>query len=218
MTLAPLPSALARLLVASAVAILSARPGLAAFPDPVSVKLVALGGVTFDGVTINSTPVDESALVDPALGLHAGDPGNAISGFWMLPNESITFAGNSIFISVAAGAQMANGDLMTGYLGSGAERARYHFDGLTAGNEKIVGADLAILGGVTGGAGRSFSAHGLDFYLDSLKLVDPGKGTGDALGRFRIDLQLAPVPEPGSWALIAMGLGVVMLRRRSGSG
>jgi hypothetical protein len=221
----PVPTRrLRRLALAAALAMTLMQPALAALSGPVSVGLIAPGGIVAGMVVdtvvtdvIDATPLDEMASVDTTLGLHAGDPDSPISNFWMLPGESITFADNAILLHVAAGTQRANGDLVTGYLGSGAARARYSFDNLVIAGQTLIGANVVALNGVISGTGGGLSAPGqVSFYLDDLKFIDPGTGTGNAFGEFRIDLLTQPVPEPASWALMLAGLaGFTQLARRA---
>lgn len=201
-----------------------AQPALAALSSPVSVSLIAPGGFVTGVVVsavitdvIDATPIAELASVDPTLGLQAGDAGNLISGFWMLPGESITFVDHSILLHVAAGTQRASGDLVTGYLGSNADRARFTFDNLAIAGQTIVGANVSAISGVISGTGGGLTAPGqVSFYLDDLKFTNPGTGTGNAFGEFRIDLLTQPVPEPASWALMLAGLaGLTHLARRA---
>ena len=206
-----------RFAVAGSIALASGMegPAQANLVMPVTVSLFSPGGVTSDGVTI--TPF-AGPLVDivGSGGISVGD-GSNIGGF-MLPGESILFSGNSILLHVAAGAALASGDLMTGYLGLGAEHARYMFDNLAVAGETIVGANIQPLAGVLSGTGGVLAGPGsVGFFLDDLKFIDPGTGSGNAFGDFRIDLVLQPVPEPAGWVLALLGLTTLrfVIRRRA---
>lgn len=205
---------LCRLGLAAGLALTLTQPALAALNSPVSVSLIAPGGIVSSLVVedvptdvIDPTPIDEIASVDTTLGLQAGDDGSLISSYWMLPGESITFSGNSILLHVAAGTQLKNRDLVTGYLGSGAAHARYSFDNLAIAGQTITGAKVFALKGVIAGTGGGLTAPGqVSFNLDDLRFIDPGTGTSNAYGEFRIDLQTQPVPEPAGWVLMLGGL------------
>lgn len=189
----------------------------AALVSPVSVSLLAPGGTVS-----NNTPITATASVPTAVGLFSGDPGNDISGFWMLPGESITFSGNSILLRVAAGADTA-GVLTTGFLGDGlGNHARYQFDGLSVLGETITGLSMTSTPGVaiTGVSGMHAALVGgnqIDFWLDDLLFsgLQTGFGSGDVYADFRIDLittrdggngDPGTVPEPGTWALLLVAL------------
>jgi len=223
MNVKPLTTARIAAVGAFALTCLMTGPAQANLVMPVTVSLFSPGGVTSDGVTF--TPF-AGPLVDSvgSGGINVGD-GSNIGGF-MLPGESILFSGNSILLHVAAGAALVNGDLMTGYLGFGAEHARYTFDNLAVAGETIIGANILALAGVLGGMGGGFSGPGqVSFNLDDLKFIDPGTGSSNAFGDFRIDLVLQDkvtpppqLPEPASWALVLGALAALRFvpRRMAG--
>lgn len=211
--------------VAAAMAMLAALPAQANLLSPVTVTLVAPGGVAAD-----PTPVHEVATVDPAIGLHAGDAGNQISAYWMLSTEAITFSGNSILMRLVAGADDGHGGFTTGYLGLGAgNNARYQFSGLQVAGQTITGYSMAAPLGISSGVSVALaSTSQLDFRLDTL-VFDTTQNLTDVNGYyyadFRIDLLTQPttqppgndVPEPTGWALVVVALVALRLvpRRRA---
>jgi hypothetical protein len=181
-----------------------AGPARAGLASPVSVSLIAPGGPSLAAAPL---PVTDS--VDPAVGITVGDA-TAIGGVYMLPGESIGFSDHSIFLHVAGGA-VDGTDIVTGFLGGGGEHARYEFGNLAFAGERIVGANILPLSGVISGTGGGLMPNGrVSFYLDELKFVDPGTGTGNAFGEFRIDLVTQAVPEPATWAMMLGGLALIV--------
>ena len=199
---------LSRLATASVIALgcVLADPAQAVLVSPVSVSLIAPGGIV--GIP---GAIDVTDSVSTASGITVGDA-SQIGSTYMLPGESILFSGNSILLHVAAGSQLDNGDLVTGYLGSGGQHARYVFDGLAVVGQTIVGVNILPLAGVLGGTGGGLAGPGkVSFNLDELTFIDPGTGTSNAFGDFRIDLVLLPVPEPAGWAMALAGLAALRL-------
>jgi hypothetical protein len=196
-----------------------AGPAHADLAAPVQLTLFAPGGVVG-----NPELVQEVADIDPATGLHAGDTGNQISEFWMLPGESVTFAGNSISLHLLAGANdPSNNSYVTGYLGQGGVPASYIFRGLQVPGFTITGVSATHLGGVfdSGVQVQLIGGAQLHFRLDSL-LFDTAQNLRDGNGYyyadFRLDLSTQPVPEPAVWALSLLGLAALQLvthRRRA---
>lgn len=186
--------------------------------SPVSVSLIAPGGIAGVPGAINVTDI-----VTTASGIVVGDA-SQIGGSFMLPGESIQFSGNSILLRLAAGFEEADGDLVTGYLGLGGQHARYVFDDLAVAGKTLIGANILALSGVLSGTGGAFTGPDqVSFFLDDLKFIDPGTGTSNAFGLFRIDLVLqdtitpppgGTVPEPASWALALGALAALRLASR----
>lgn len=204
--------------VASAVIALAAilaGPAQADVASSVSLTLASPGGVVG-----SPAPVLELAAVDTSLGLHAGDLGNQISEFWMLPSESITFSGNSILLHVLAGANdPANNSFVTGYLAAGANPAAYRFQGLPLAGFTVTGVSATNLGGVfdSGVSTQVVNGNQVDFRLDTL-VFDTAQNLRDVNGYYyadiRLDLTLQAVPEPAVWAMALVGLCTLRLARR----
>jgi hypothetical protein len=213
----------------------------------VTVNLIAPGGLTSDGgATIDPTPVSLSDTVTVSAGaieLSAGDSttigsqlmltsptpiGSSIPLYAPVSSELIDFNGSSIFVRLLTGSASALNVYTTGYLGSGGTHARYEFTGLNVPGETITGLSylvgdnfgtLANTGLVNPPANfiRLTSAHSIVFELDQLQFADRGQGNASNYAEFRIDLQTAPVPEPSTFALALLGLGLTAwtARRRT---
>lgn len=198
-----------------------AMPAQAALNNPVDVSLIAPGGIT-DGSFTDPAPISLVVNVDPATGLQVGDP-NPI-GLLMLPGEQIQFVGNSILLHLQTGT--SNGSFGSGWLGSGAQHARYEFGGLSITGQAIVGLQAYAFDGYgTSGttgltsawlAGTDYqlvSGDRVVFNLDALTFKDRGglgvESQASGFAEFRIDLLTQPVPEPATWALLLAGLAGV---------
>ena len=139
-------------------------------------------------------------------------PGNQISAFWMLPTESITFSDNSILFHVLAGA--TDGSPVTGYLGVGADHARYEIGDLAVTGFNIIGISTSSDAGIASGLAASLiGGHEVDFDLSSLAFSSNASFTdvnGYQFADARVDLSLQPVvtavPEPSTFALFALAL------------
>lgn len=202
----------------SSVLFLAALPAQAQLLAPISVSLIAPGGVIGDDTPISFV----QEVADLGTGIAAGDGGEI--GDFMLPGEAIRFDGQSILLHVAAGGE-DSGNLVTGFLGLGGEPARYVFSGLKVAGQVIVGLEVYTFdgygtsgtSGVLGGIGVTRSGPGtVIFRLDELVFADRDSGSADAFGEFRIDLVTVPVPEPASALFMLGGLALVgaVLRRR----
>ena len=206
------------------VAALFAGPAQANLTSPVQVSLLSPGGLIINTVpnTFDATPI---ALVQPGVstgvGINAGD-GTDIGGM-MLSGEYIHFSGNSILLHVAAGAVNDSKQIVAGYLGLGAQHARYVFDNLAVAGQTIIGANIFTTGGdIVGTATGGLTAPGeFSFNLDDLVFVDPGTGNSNAFGEFRIDLLLQAdngggnnVPETASLGLALLALAALQWRGR----
>lgn len=214
-----------------------------------SALLASPGGITSDGgATVNDTPllVSDSNLAI-GDGIHANDgPGGFVDtqiGAYMLAGEYITFGGADarIQLHVSAGSQEDRGTsdpmddiLMTGYLSSGADRARYVLSGLNIVGELITGFTVTGSGfdDPTNLADLiAFDASTPDtitIFLDTMKLTPSARGAFYAGGDLNISFQTCiqsspgcglpvvnPMPEPGSLALVAIALaGAPLWRRR----
>ncbi|TDP80667.1 putative secreted protein with PEP-CTERM sorting signal [Aquabacterium commune] len=198
----------------------------ASFSQPVNVILSAPGGLTSDGVdVVEPGPITVADLLAPGGRLVPGD-GSQIGDF-MLPLESIELKDTSILVRIAQGA--SNGS--TGYVGAGGLPASYTFTGLEVIGQQITGLSLSFGDNFSpsGFVGISnlpvlvsnnwislTSPHSVQLNLDALRFLDRGQGESNNFADIRIDLQLAPVPEPQTWLLGLSGLlalGVVGIRR-----
>jgi hypothetical protein len=204
--------------LATSVLFVAALPAQAQLLAPVSVSLIAPGGIIDDDIPISFV----QEVADLGTGIAAGDGGEI--GEFMLTGEAIRFDGQSILLHVAAGGE-DGGALVTGFLGLGGEPARYEFSGLQVPGQVIVGLEVYAfdgygtngMSGVLGGVSVTHAGPGtVVFRLDELVFADRGTGSGDAYGEFRIDLVTVPVPEPATAAFMLAGLALVgaVLRRR----
>nr|WP_316643992.1 hypothetical protein [uncultured Roseateles sp.] len=218
---------LARLCSVAALTLSSllATPAQAAFSANVTISLLAPGGIVGD-----STPISGSDVVSGADGLKLSTGDGSFIGGWMLSLEQISFSGNSIRMTIATGAELANGDWVTGYLGAGGAHARYSFSNLNITGQQIVGLVLSDKDGFldTGFSGvfspsdpssyvKLLGAHQLTVDLDTLIFKDRGTGSSNGHVDLRIDLVTAAVPElPSASLLLAGGLlmGGLLRRRR----
>ena len=193
----------------------------ASFAQPVEVTLSAPGGLSE-----NPTPVLLSENIAPGGTINAG---NSVDiGSFMLPNESITLSDTSILVRIAQGAS----DGSTGYLGAGGQHASYTFGNLSVAGQKITGLSLSFGDNFTS-AGfiglsnlpdltaaswiRLTTPTSVTMDIDTLRFKDRGRGESNNFADIRISLQLEPVPEPQTWALMLMGMAVlgVAARRRT---
>ncbi len=227
MNFAKTRSALTSVVAAGAVlsSVFWAQPASASLVGPVTVSLLSPGGLVtglVSGDVIDTTPIALTQVAALNVGITPAGSGD-ISGF-MLPLDSITFSGDSILLRVAAGTQLANGAIVSGYLGLGGAHARYVFDGLAIQGASIAGAAITTLGGASGAGGQLTAPGRFEFFLDELLFTPiPGVGSGDLHGDFRIDLRsgtLTPpgtVDEPGGAALVLLALAALRLvpRRRA---
>lgn len=194
----------------------------ASFSGPVTVALVAPGGLTTDGSTLSFGPIDLSQTMGASGSITPGDGGD-VGGF-LLPAESITLSDTSILIRVAQGAS----DGSTGYLGAGGQHARYTFTGLDVAGMLITGLSYSVTddfgaGSFSGLANlpvltaanaiRLTSPSSLVLELDQIQFKDRGQGESNNFADFRIDLQITPIPEPQALVMALMGLGAVALVR-----
>lgn len=193
------------------------------FSGPVTVNLVAPGGLSSDGgTTLASGPISLSQITDASGRIRPGDGGD-VGGF-MLPAESITLSDTSILVRVAQGSS----DGTTGYLGSAGQHARYEFTGLDVAGMVITGLSFSAADNFGTGSGtglsnlpfltaanaiRLSSPSSVVLELDQLHFVDRGQGESNNFADFRLDLQITPIPEPVSIALGIAGLGAMALLR-----
>jgi PEP-CTERM motif len=203
---------LARSLAGGALALAATWPAHAVLNLPITVTLSAPGGTVAD-----PTPIDLTTSVTSLAGISVGD-GTDIGSF-MLPGETIFFSdsSDSIFLRVAAGDD-TGGVLSTGFLGLGGTPASYTFSGLNVTGQIITGLSVYAFDGygtsgttgvISGTSVALVNPSTIRFDLDKLVFQDRGGGSSLAYGEFRIDLITTPIPEPGTWALFALGLAAV---------
>ncbi|RZL28843.1 MAG: PEP-CTERM sorting domain-containing protein [Rubrivivax sp.] len=144
-----------------------------------------------------------------------------------MDDERISFSGNSILLRVASGAT-DNGALVTGYLPSGLDAARYEISGLAIPGQLIQSYTVTAFDGY-GSSGSTgllspappaslvflFNNNTVSFNLDSIVFQDRGTGQSGAYAEFRIDLVTTPAPEPASALLLLAGGALLRLRRRA---
>lgn len=198
------------------------------FSGDITVKLLAPGGVVDDATPISLTQT--VAVANLASGVLAGNLGGTgdISGF-MLDDERVSFAGNSILLRVAAGGE-AGGQLTTGYLADGVDPARYEISGLAVPGHLITGYTVQAFDGFASSGSSGLLApavpaalvflsnnNTISFNLDSIVFVQRFAGQTDNYAEFRIDLLTTPVPEPATAALLLAGGALLLLRRRRAS-
>lgn len=194
------------------------------YNGPLTVSLLAPGGITSDGVSIDPTPLDLTQSLTPGAQIVPGD-GGSIGGF-MLPAEFIKNIGTSFQLRVSQGA--SNGT--TGYLGLGAQHARYQFDGLSISGFTITGLSYSLKDNflTTGTSGASneaaliagqvvklLSPHSFEVNLDQIKFRDRGLGESNNFVDFRIDVVTTAVPEPSTAILALLGVAMLGLRQRA---
>jgi hypothetical protein len=211
---------------------LSSLSARADFQSDITVKLIAPGGIQGDATPINAQQA--VTVANLANGVQSGD-GGAIGGVWMLAGEEITFNGDSIHVRSYAGWDDGAGHLSTGYLGIGADHARYEFGGLSIAGKTIVGLNIYAFDGyaTSGFSGLASPAattlahligtDTISLDLDSILFVDRGTGTSNAHADFLIDLITRDngngggnLPEPATLALFAIAaLGARAARRHA---
>lgn len=216
---------LAALGILTVLSVLGAAPARAALLGDVTISLIAPGGILDD----SPTPINTSDTIPAANGtlIQAGDASN-IGGGYMLPGESIALSGNSFLIAIASGDVNGAGQPVTGYLGSGADHARYEFSGLQVPGETITGLTFSDFDGFgsSGNVGLSsptdlsqvvqlLSPSSFSVNLDNLIFNDRGGGQSTDYVDLRVNLLTAPVPLPGAGILLVGGLlPLLALRRR----
>jgi MYXO-CTERM domain-containing protein len=207
----------------------------AAFSLPITVSLIAPGGITSDGVNIDPTPLNLTQTLMPPTGTISPATGGAIGGF-MLPGdlshdyggEQISLGDASLRVTLGEGA--SNGT--TGYLGAGGQHARYVFSGLDIVGELITGVSVKAFdkfasSGFVGidnlpaftsaSSVRLLSPSSLELDLDTLHFADRHFGESVNHVDLAISFITTPVPEPSVEAMGLVGLatlGVALARRR----
>jgi hypothetical protein len=211
-------------------AALAALPASAVLNTPVTVSLIAPGGATSSGFT-DPTPVSATQSLTYAATINPSN-GGAV-GSLMLPGEQVLLSGESLRISSYSGDD-TGGVFTTGWLGLGANNARYVFSGLGIAGRNITGYTVSgfdgfgnsgFEGAVSGTVFTSMVDTNSDGSLDSFSLnlsslrfkPRTGVGSSEFHADFRIDFISSPVPEASTWAMTLAGLAALSwanLRRR----
>ncbi len=150
--------------------------------------------------------ISDGASLDVSddVGIGAGPeitPGDGSNiGALLLPSESINLGGFAIELVLEAGAV----DGTTGYPAG----TQLVFANLDFGDPSLeivaIGVDLVNISGVALGSEITFTGHSIAVRIDTLGIGEIA-GAVD-VGAIRLDLEVAPVPEPGSFALAALGM------------
>jgi hypothetical protein len=186
-------------------AMLATLPAMANLATPISVSLIAPGGYTSGTGGGDPTPLTltQSVVNGPGITLAGGGD----IGGWMLPNEQVALSGDSIHISSYRGDDTV---ARTGWLGIGADHARYELSGLSIANATITGFTVSDFDGFGSSgfqgdvAGTSFvdlidsdtngSLDTLIFNLDDLRFKDRGAAVGSSLDHADFNITILSTP------------------------
>jgi hypothetical protein len=156
-----------------------------------------------DGASLD---VLDSVLAGAGPELTPGDGSNI--GALLLPNEWIDFGDFTIEIALEEGAPGGS----TGYPAG----TRYLFSDLFFGDplSVISGVDVALdnVSGVALGSEVSFTQHSVTLFIDTLVIGEIPNAVD--VGRVTLSLDVVLIPEPGTLALVGLGLAALSLRRR----
>ena len=156
-----------------------------------------------DGVTFD---VSDDVAIGVGPEITPGDGSNI--GALLLPSESIDLGGFTIELVLEEGEV----DGTTGYPAG----TQIGFANLDFGDPSLaivgVGIDLTNISGVALGSEVTFTGHTVAIRIDTLGIGELA-GAVD-FGTLRLDLEVAQVPEPGSFALAALGITLLGSRRQ----
>ena len=184
-------------------------PAFAALVTPISVSLIAPGGYT-DGTGLGGDPYSQPLTLIQSVDYGAPiTPGGGDIGGMMIGSEQIALDGDSVLISSYRGDTVI---ARTGWLGSGADHARYELSGLAIAGRTLTGITVFAFDGygttgftgVLSGTGVSLIDSSdadllldtLIFNLDDLLFVDRQLGSSLDHADFRIDITSTPNVNP----------------------
>jgi hypothetical protein len=152
-----------------------------------------------DGVSLD---VSDDVAIGVGAEITPGDGSNI--GALLLPGESIDLGGFMIDLVLEEGAD----DGTTGYPAG----TQIVFANLDFGDPALgivgIGVELVNISGVALGSEISFTGNSIAVRVDTLGIGGIA-GAIDA-GTIRLDLEVAQVPEPGSFALAALGMTLLV--------
>jgi hypothetical protein len=169
-------------------------------PAPADASLMGTAQVRVtDGASLD---VSDDVAIGVGAEITPGDGSNI--GALLLPGESIDLGGFTIDLVLEEGAD----DGTTGYpAGTQIVFANLDFGDPTLGIVGI-GVELVNISGVALGSEITFTGNSIAVRVDTLGIGGIA-GAIDA-GTIRLDLEVAQVPEPGSFALAALGMTLLV--------
>jgi len=165
---------------------------------PVSANASIVGTAQIRVTDGASLDVSDDVAIGVGPEITPGDGSNI--GALLLPSESIDLGGFTIELRLEEGAV----DGTTGY----PVDTRFIFANLDFGDPALeivaIGVDLANISGVALGSEINFTGHSIAVRVDTLGIGEIA-GAVD-VGTIRLNLEVTQVPEPGSFALSALGM------------